>query len=207
MRLSRDEAAAMRLRISRTRRAGALVALLAVGVGLSGCAAPARRPSHGYRVEETVTRAEADGARPRRERWGVDQWEAWQRRQRRELGRLVAERPVDKKEAVTGGEKPGDDGDRTRRPKPPPPPDGTLPADGPRPAARPRAGGPAADKQPLRCRRVCRHVRAICHAAHRICRIAERLAEPSARQACRRGRDRCADARALVSRTCSSCGS
>lgn len=59
----------------------------------------------------------------------------------------------------------------------------------------------------LRCRRICRHVRAICYAAKRICQIAARLGDESARAACERNQKRCQSARTVTQRRgCTHCG-
>jgi hypothetical protein len=78
-----------------------------------------------------------------------------------------------------------------------------------RPQAKQQSPRPttAGSSQPIRCRRLCRHVRAICYAAKRICQIAARVGGENARAACERNRKRCKSARTVTTRQgCAGCG-
>ncbi len=118
-------------------------------------------------------------------------------------------------------------------PPPPPPPPAEPPTPGPppatpTPATRPSrrqsvrryptranrratagaSGGTSANaRQSLRCRRICRTVRAICYAARRICQIAARIGGQSAQAACKRNQKTCRSARAISTlQGCVACG-
>jgi len=71
----------------------------------------------------------------------------------------------------------------------------------------PPPGTTAVSRRSIRCRRICRHVRAICYAAKRICQIAARVGGDSARAACERNRKRCRSAQAAGAQYgCTLCG-
>ena len=177
------------------RRAGVL-GIGAFLAALTACAMPGKRgPGISTATDES---ADTETRKAElRSRWTVPDWEAWQKRHARALAQLstpAAPGPAPNEPTPGPARRP------VARPRPTPPPTEDVPQSG--------AGGSAnpADQQTLRCRRICRHVRAICHAAVRICRIAQRLNEPPAEQACRRSQARCTDARAVAGRTCPPCG-
>lgn len=197
------------------RRVPHLLALLALlgAAGLTGCAAAGRSqpPTH---AEEPGTRPgdaykSSEGPEPET----IAGWEARIQRHGAALFNTVH----------TGGVGGGGGGSTTSggtTPPVAPPPTGPGPSPGTAPARRPTAARPTVRRlhatratratpyrASIRCRRICRHVRAICYAAQRICQIAARVGGASAQAACARNRKRCTSARATTIRQgCTGCG-